>query len=235
MKLINSTSSLFLLALFFISLFLFYSWRKNSHVRRWRKELSIPKHQRAFRNIYKDVNGFDLSRRARAGQDAIEYTYGEIEFESFVALLSMAHPNDSTVFYDLGCGVGKAVLACAMVFPVKKSCGIEIFPNLYECALSQKKALEMLPEYHFVASTIEFKLGNILQYKLEDANLIFINATAFFADFWETVSQHLEMVKPKTQVLTTSKPLRSNLFHVTTTTHMEMSWGIVEVYIQEKL
>ena len=68
---------------------------------------------------------------ARQKQDAIEYVYGEIEFLPFIALLSLDKPDSKTVFYDLGSGIGKAVLACAMVYPVHKSVGVELLPELY--------------------------------------------------------------------------------------------------------
>lgn len=101
---------------------LFYSPKQQKRkIRRWQDALAISKHLAVFQQLYADVNGFALSKKARLGGDAFEYVYGEIEFESFTALLSLCHPNSSTIFYDLGSGTGKAVLACAMVFNVKKA------------------------------------------------------------------------------------------------------------------
>lgn len=70
-----------------------------------------------FQNLYEDVDGYSISRKARVKMDAFAYTYGEIEFLSFIALLSLVKPNENSVFYDLGSGTGKAVIAAAMVYP----------------------------------------------------------------------------------------------------------------------
>ena len=64
-------------------------WLINS----WQKSLNVPEHALIFHKLYSTVNGFNLSRKARNRQDALDYIYGEIEFLSFTALLSLTKPD----------------------------------------------------------------------------------------------------------------------------------------------
>jgi hypothetical protein len=214
---------------------LFFNLRTQWRVASWRRALGIGQHEKVFNDLYQSIDGFSLSREARVNHDALEYVYGEIEFEPFIALLALCKPHVNTVFYDLGSGAGKAVLACAMVFNVKKCCGIELFSSLHQCAQQQKNRLFLLPDYQPRTKHIVFKQGDFLDSLFPDATLIFINATAFFSDHWENISKHLEQVSPGTQVISTSKPLISSLFITEKTSRVLMSWGVVTAYIQLRL
>lgn len=218
-----------LLALFWPTL------RRHHRLRQWRQSLSLPHHSERFNALYQGVDGFALSRQSRLNQDALEFVYGEIEFEPFIALLSLCQITDKTVFYDLGSGIGKAVLACAMVYSPKRSCGIEWFAGLHQTAESLRCQLQTWPDYTESAQHVEFRQGDFLEADLRDATLIFINATAFFGDYWRALSHHLDQLKPGTRVISTSKALHSTQFNVSRKTTLTMSWGTVTAYFQDKL
>lgn len=209
--------------------------RQKIAIKRWKKALELDKHAAVLQQLYAEIDGFALSRQARAAKDAMEYVYGEIIFEPFIALLSLCKPNSSTVFYDLGSGTGKAVLAVAMVFPLHKSCGIELFPSLHQTALNQQQALKAKPQYQEKAARIEFKNEDFINAKLGDATLIFINSTSFFGEVWDKLSQHLEQIKPNCTVISTSKRLNSKSFVTLRKTNLMMSWGIVSAFIQKRI
>ena len=163
----------------------------------------------------------------------MEYTYGEIDFISFIALLSLTNPDPRTVFYDLGSGTGKAVIACAMVFNVK-SYGIEIFPQLHHAAQKQQQRLQETADYSFNANNIHFINMDFLDADLHNSTLIFINATALFGETWAALNQRLKHVKKNTTIITTSKRLLSDDFVIRKITPVQMSWGIVNAYIQQR-
>ncbi|MDP1603480.1 MAG: methyltransferase domain-containing protein [Legionella sp.] len=217
-----------------IAILIIGHWWPRLKLKRWRKALALDKHERALNEIYAPVNGFLLSKAARKSNDAFEYVYGEIDFESFVALLTLCKPDEKTCFYDLGSGTGKAVLAFTMVFDGYKSCGIELFSNLHYCAQTRQQRLSQLNDYRTKATHITFKHSDFLDVSFPDATLVFINATAFFAERWLQISRHIEQVKPGTLVISTSKALDSNLFITKTVTPVRMSWGVVNAYIQER-
>lgn len=209
--------------------------RHQRRLARWRRSLELDRHQAVFNDLYADTDGFQLSKYARQGNDAMEYVYGEIDFESFIALLSLCKPDSDSIFYDLGSGVGKAVLACAMVFNVRKSCGIELFENLHHCAERQRRRLAALTEYKDKSQAIELIHADFLNIPLSDASLVFVNASAWFGEFWEKTSQHLEQLKPGALIISTSKALVSNVFQTRHITTVKMSWGVVNAYIQQRL
>jgi len=210
-------------------------WRKRTNIKHWYNALAIDKHLATYQILFQNINGFALSRESRTHADAIEYTYGEIDFISFIALLSLVKPNSSTVFYDLGSGVGKAVFACALVFKVKKSCGVELFNLLHQAALQQRNSLTKLPDYQAQTNALYFINSNFLDVNFSDATVIFMNATAFFGDTWTAIQQCLNQLKPGAYVITTSKKISLSTFKLIKTTAVQMSWGPVSAYIQQRV
>lgn len=206
----------------------------RAKVWRWKKLFNIKQHANTYQILRRNINGFSLSRKGRVDNDAMEYLYGEIEFVSFIALLSCVKPQKDTVFYDLGSGVGAAVFACAMVFDVKKCCGIELFPRLHQAALLQQKRLRNISGYAAKANRIQFIQGDFLTTNFFDATLIFINATAFIGATWVRLCKRLDHTSPGTTVISTSKPVASPAFRIVHTTRMMMSWGSVRIYLQKR-
>lgn len=229
---IYSTFQLLYVVLLLPLLFLYiHDKKKQLRIKQWQKSLNLPEHARVFQQLYQHENGFILSQQARKKQDAIDYVYGEITFVSFLALLSLTKPDEKSIFYDLGCGIGKAVLACAMVFPIRKSVGVEILPELYFAACKQTKQLASIENYEKQTKKIEFILGDFLKVNLDEATIIFINSTALFNPTWKTLCARLEYLPHLTTVITTSKALPSKLFSVVIQTKVEMSWGVVFAFV----
>jgi hypothetical protein len=220
----------------FVMLFLVYFNQKRGlkRIQKWQNSLNLPKHALVFQQLYQRTDGFLLSRQARKKQDAIEYVYGEIEFLPFIALLSLAQLDGDTVFYDLGSGIGKAVLACAMVYPVQESVGIELLPELYQEACKQTQQLKKMQNYSNKAKKIKFIHGNFLEVDLTNATLIFINSTTMIGSLWEDLCTRLNDLPQLNTVITASKPLLSDYFLIVKRTKIQMSWGIVEAYIHTR-
>lgn len=213
------------------------SVQKRRHqfiINRWKNSLNIPAHLQAFKQLFQSVDGYRLSQQARQKRNAIEYTYGEIEFLPFIALLSLVNPDCDTVFYDLGSGIGKAIFACAMVYPVQKSVGVELLPELHDAACKKKNELALNPNYIEQAKTIDFILGDFLEVDLNEATMIFINSTTLLGAVWETLCMRLNNLPKLRIVISTSKKIISHDFIPCTVTQIEMSWGIVDVYIHTR-
>ena len=61
----------------------------------------------------------------------MELTYGEVQFEHFVAVLEYAEPQPGEVFWDLGCGGGRPLVTAALAFPDLRACkGLELLEQL---------------------------------------------------------------------------------------------------------
>lgn len=58
------------------------------------------------------------SERKRMGvTQQSEFTYGEVEFIHMQAVFELCDIKQGEVFWDLGCGAGKCMLAAALLFP----------------------------------------------------------------------------------------------------------------------
>ncbi len=229
-----------LLAVFYFLLmsylFVLFLRKKNKQriIRQWQKTLNLAEHAKIFHQLYQDVNGFLLSHQARQTHDALDYVYGEVEFLSFLALLSLIKPNEKTVFYDLGCGTGKAVIACAMTYRIHKCAGVEILPELYECACKQVSRLAQTKNYATKAAKITILLDDFLKANLDDATLIFINSTGLFDPTWGKLCERLARLPQLQTVITTSKSLPEHHFSIIAQTPVTMSWGVVTAYIHAR-
>ena len=225
-------SSLFIVC----SFMLLKPWlQKKIQIARWLKHYQIKQHEDTFNQLYQSVNGFVVSKKARAFHDMPELTYGEIDFKSFIALIGGCFPDKNTVFYDLGSGTGKAVIAIAMVFDIKKSCGIECLEPLHRAAINTKKKwLNELTDT-YPESQIEFYNQDFLQSNFKDATLIFINASALFGPVWDELCSHLKKTPIGTIIITTSKSIKDESFQLTYSKPTMMSWGVVTAYIHKRL
>ncbi len=56
-----------------------------------------------------------------------------------------------------------------------------------------------------------------------------------FGETWEALLLCLKQMKKGTQFITTSKKLPPDAFRVSKITHAQMSWGVVKVYIQQRV
>lgn len=114
-----------------------------------------------IRALYKNVNGNEASLKyIRKGFDDgliektdLSLTYGEVVCASFLQILSYVATSktridavtdgNNRIFYDLGCGTGRAVI-CAALSPhqFQKVIGIELIPELLESAGNVKNCLQ---------------------------------------------------------------------------------------------
>lgn len=226
-----------LLCLFlFIIIFLLciHRIRKERRIKQWKRSLHLTHHAQVFEKLYHNTNGFLISQQARKERDAIDYVYGEIEFLPFIALLSLVNIDHNTVFYDLGSGTGKAVIACAMVYPIHKSVGVELLPELQQSACEHIQKLATIEEYAETSKKIAFILGDFLTVDLSEATLVFINSSALFGSTWEALSNRLNSLPKLMTVITTSKTLLSSHFKLITRTKIQMSWGVIFAFIHTR-
>lgn len=210
-------------------------YKKKKRIADWQSALQIPQHLAHYDTIYRETNGFLLSQEARQQQNRFEYTYGEIDFCSFVALIGLTHPDKQTRFYDLGCGVGKAVIACAMVYDVAYACGIEILPPLHQAADQSKQALSTMPHYAEKMQRIDFIQEDFLKSDLQSATLIFINAAGFIGPLWQSLCDKLIKNATHATIIVASKTLPDSHFSLYRQTLVEMSWGIVQASIYHRI
>ena len=87
----------------------------------------------SFKKLFKDVEGGRISQNDRKKQNVgsdKSFTYGEIKFISFVDILKKCDVQPGEVFYDLGCGTGKGVVAAYYAEPFSVCHGVELLDGL---------------------------------------------------------------------------------------------------------
>lgn len=199
-------------------------------VRKFRKHHQITSKSLIFHDLYRDTNGFLLSKEARADHNDSALLYGEIAFEPFSALLSTIKPKCDDIFIDLGAGTGKACLCALLVFPIQKAIGIECLEPLYQAACNiQKKAPTD------IKSKLYFEYDDFLNIDISMGTIIFINGTGFFGETWERIALFLSnSLDPGTRVILTSKILPATHFRLLRKTVCPMSWGAAHIQVYSK-
>jgi SAM-dependent methyltransferase len=184
---------------------------------RFEKRYKIQKHLQTINHLYANVNGFHISKSARI-EDDLALTYGEIDLLSFLALLSLTSPKPHWHFYELGCGVGKTVIAASLCYQFQKSIGIDCLKPLVDTAKERN-----------VFPNIDFVIADLQDLSYQDANLIFINIASFVPEVWHNLNLKLQHYHDVI-IITCAKPLaQSVIMHQTL---VECSWGIIPAYIQ---
>ena len=100
--------------------------------------------------------------------------YGEVTQDSTDAIVDTFKDyfNENTVFYDLGCGLGKMVLHIGLQYKPKKSCGIEYSKERIQSGFDLKE------KYCKENDTISFIEGDFFTKDLSDATIVYVDNTA---------------------------------------------------------
>lgn len=132
--------------------------------------------------LYQGINGFQANT---LGFSDYKTTYGEVTEQGILALSQQfsaraplsALPASRRVFYDLGCGIGRAVVGLAILHPELQAKGIEIVPDRIRFA---REALNRI-KHKQVAARIQIQQGNFLEpaLSLRDASWVFVSNLLF--------------------------------------------------------
>jgi len=195
--------------------------------------------KRIFSQLFLHFQGHALSLTARqkTGTDQPAWFYGDIDFDGFYKILQCVQPKTNTVFYDLGAGLGKPLVVCALLYPFKKCVGIELFSDLAEPAQTIMQTLIQTHQKELPNPNIELKIlqQDFLSSDFSEADLVFINATCYFNETLQKIEQQLEKqlrVGSKI-VMNTQKPTLPS-FQLLHRGVFMMGWGESIVSIYEK-
>jgi len=125
-------------------------------------------------------------------------TYGYMTWDGVNQMLCDLDLRDK-VFYDLGSGIGRPVFAAAMQFPMlKKAIGIELSSQRHGQA---QKILSMMEEGP-AKDRVKLLCGNLLENRLQDADIVYISSLCFSKAFIKRMAEHFdEQLKPGAIVL----------------------------------
>ena len=182
-------------------------------------------------HLFSDVQGYSLSAsgRSKVGREADPVlTYGEITPESVEYMMDITNPQHGEVFYDLGCGTGKAVIFSAFLRPFKKATGIDIIDDLLQSAThsGSRYVNEIVPQHpERAGQEVHFLHGDMFGFDVSDGDVFFSHATCFGDDMMDQMSRMLEKCKPGTRVITVTKGLTSPEFELYHSAPYRLGWG----------
>mmetsp|Transcript_19293 Transcript_19293/g.38544 ORF Transcript_19293/g.38544 Transcript_19293/m.38544 type:complete len:271 (-) Transcript_19293:16-828(-) len=195
--------------------------------------------------------------REETKQNASTLVYGEINFEAFaLAMEKVKHrygrPNEyhsgaegimqapGGVFYDIGSGTGKPVIAAIVLHNFARAIGIEYLEGLHVTSLEvlQRWDSEVRYQLDYENPTeVEFIHGDATDFEVKDwsdGDVLFANSTCFDAPLMEAIAARAASLKKGTFFITLTKRLPSDHFEVLEHEVHQMSWGSATVYIQQK-
>ena len=181
--------------------------------------------------LYTDIHGYSLSSsgRSKVGREADPIlTYGEVTPESVQYMMEMTNPQPGEVFYDLGCGTGKAVVFAAFLAPLKRATGIDIIEDLWQSAsqTAQRYHNEVKPHHpEKQDQEVNFLFGDMFEHDTSDGDIFFTHCTCFDDAMMDRISKKLEACKSGTRVITVTKGLTSPEFDLLHTTPFRLGWG----------
>lgn len=181
--------------------------------------------------LFGSVQGYSLSAngRAKVGREADPIlTYGEVTPESVEYMMQVTNPQPGEVFYDLGCGTGKAVIFAAYFAPLARSTGIELIEDLYQSANDSasryhSEVKPLFPEKQ--NQQVNFVNASMFDHDTSDGDIFFTHCTCFDDAMMDQISKKLEACKPGTRVVTVTKGLTSPEFDLLHSTPFRLGWG----------
>jgi predicted RNA methylase len=131
-------------------------------------------------SIY-EIHGFDKRYRNETIFESSLGTsgvYGEITREGVDNIVNdfKSYFNNNTVFYDLGCGLGKMVFHIGIQYKVKKSCGIEYSKEKY------RGSIDIQNKHCSTFNNINFIHDSIFEQDISDATVIYIDNTMYLKE-----------------------------------------------------
>ena len=154
---------------------------------------------------------------------------------------------DDGIFFDLGSGTGKAVIAMSLMHKFKKLQGIEFLENLMKLSQKSKQYYDKTINDLFEKNKellsfdqpniIDFVQGDFLKQSWHNATIIFANSTCFSNELINSIADKANKeCKKGTIIITFTKKLNklSKDWEVKEGFRRLMTWGIATIYVHKR-
>ena len=151
------------------------------------------------------------------------------------------------IFYDLGSGTGKPIVAMSLMHRFKKLTGIEIIENLIKLSKPIKENYNKTIKDKFAKNKkiltfdkpniIEFVQGDFFKHNWSDATIIFANSTCFSIDMMNNIAEKANKeCQSKTIIITFTKKLNklNKDWEIRDGFRRLMTWGIATIYVHRR-
>mmetsp|Transcript_59098 Transcript_59098/g.136349 ORF Transcript_59098/g.136349 Transcript_59098/m.136349 type:complete len:315 (-) Transcript_59098:8-952(-) len=155
---------------------------------------------------------------------------GDARLAGIAAVFEEVQPKEGETFLDCGSGVGKAVLAFALLYPTCQCAGVELRPALHEAAVHASSALPGL-----VARRIRWHLGDMFELDWGEASVLLLNSTGFDESLMQKCIEKLSSCQVGSRAIVMSQPLSAAGWKETRPSGLfRFSWGNATVYFYRR-
>lgn len=178
-------------------------------------------------NFYKKVPSFNVSyieKEEKGLLNNINYTYGEMTWETAIKVLNEFDIKQNDILCDLGCGNAKIVFLANLKYGIK-SFGIDIIDNFIKISNIIKKKLNL--------KNIYFKNNDFFKENLNQYNLFFITSTCFDNKTFEKLVDKLGNLDTGTKIAIVTKEVNKEYFSLYKVIIGSFSWGLDYIYFYE--
>jgi hypothetical protein len=192
-----------------------------------------------FNFLYGDINGYSVSHEAREkhnnSESVKDLLYGEVPFKTLEEILKKANPVENGVFFDLGSGTGRIVIAMNLLSNFSKTVGVELLEILHQKACEVKKEFEnhvvpKIPNYD-KNREINFLNASILDVDLSEADFVFMNHPFKDRDLFAKLEEKLiSELKKGTKIVTIIRKLENPKIKFINSQKYNFSWGESTAY-----
>lgn len=205
------------------------------------KFLTLEKKQFYFLELFKNVNGYQVSYEDKKKLELFEnkiFTYSEIEFDGFKEILEVIDLPDDYIFFDCGSGIGKALILTSLLSPCKKIIGREKLPGLVEeNKVIFSNYVELLKKDipNVLIPELDLKEDSFLNYNFHEVDLVFANSTCFDDELMNSLIEKLNSISKGSYVVTVTKQIDHSNFECIHKSFYKMNWGSPTVYVYKKI
>lgn len=191
--------------------------------------------------LYGDCDGYGLANtgKERLGLFNEDFVYGEVSLPAVWDLLQAVGAKPGDVFYDLGCGTGKAVLFAGLLFEFAKCAGIEYLQELHDYAEHSLNRFHAYIEPLLPAGrprpALSFIHGDLRDQDISDADIVFSHCTTWSDSLMDGVRDRAETLKPGAHIITVSRELPSQKCVYLGMVPVQMAWGAATGYLYQRM
>lgn len=183
-----------------------------------------------IQSLYAAYDLVDISYSERLRKDIAgchEYTYGEVDYVHFRAILPYCDLKEGEEFWDLGSGAGKCVLTMALSCPgLKRVVGVELLDDLYSLSTAVTSQVTQFPR-----APIQIIHGNIFEVDWSGANCLYCSNLCFPEELLMRQIEQFQRLQAGTRIISLVRLPEKDYYTLLHSFKVKMTWGKADIFI----
>jgi len=196
-----------------------------------------------YDKVFKNLNGYGISLFEKTQREKLDpifkdVLYGEVSLEVLYALYVLPPVSDylhkARVFYDLGSGIGNAVISSYLTGVFDRCVGVELLDTLYAASLEAKKNLEKIDKNS--NGHIRFVHDNILNVDFSDADVLLFCCPTKDETIRKKMEEKFTMLKAGSIIMSLIHVIEDkNNFELLNAKLVRVAWGETPLMIYRRI